>query len=81
MGKDSIKNKTLNLLSLCLQAQEKGYDIEFSNHMEIISIIQLGENKKIEKWLHVYTDMADVEGQFERVEEFLNGLISDVCTG
>ena len=76
-----MKNRILNLLSLCLQAQEKGYDIEFSNHMEIISIIQLGENKKIEKWLHVYTDMADVEGQFRTAEEFLKELISNVCTG
>ena len=81
MGKDSIKNKTLNLLSLCLQAQEKGYDIEFSNHMEIISIVQWNENQKVKEWLHVYTDIADVEGQFQTVEEFLKELISDVYTG
>jgi hypothetical protein len=49
--------------------------------MEIISIVQWNENQKIKEWLHVYTDMADVEGQFQTVEEFLKELISNVCTG
>lgn len=75
-----MSERIVNLLLLCMQAQEKGHNILFDNSATSTTVwhyTSLEEEQKVIWYRILIHDLRDINLNFDEVEDYLKGLIEN----
>lgn len=69
-----MERRILNILALCMELNEKSYDLLFSYANDVVDVFNFTDKENV-IYKRAYLNLEDADKELTEIEEYLKGLM------